>query len=109
MAILVDLKQVSARRSDRTVFEELALTVRDGDRIGVVGINGTGKSTLLRLVAGVEPPETGRVLRGRGVRVGYLEQEPELDTTKTVLENVKEGARETADLVEPNPFPKGYK
>ncbi|MHB1973768.1 MAG: ABC-F family ATP-binding cassette domain-containing protein [Acidimicrobiales bacterium] len=112
MAILVDLKQVSARRSDKIVFEELALTVSDGDRIGVVGINGTGKSTLLRLVAGVEPPETGRVLRGRGVRVGYLEQEPELARGRVrdavdagwegdaALERLGMGRRSEADAAE---------
>jgi ATP-binding cassette subfamily F protein uup len=78
VAILVDLQRVSASRSDRVLFAQLSLTVQDGDRVGVVGINGTGKSTLLRTVAGAEAPEAGRVLRGRGVRVGYLEQEPQL-------------------------------
>jgi ATP-binding cassette subfamily F protein uup len=78
VAILVDLQQVSARRSDRVLFEELSLTVSDGERVGVVGINGTGKSTLLRLVAGADAPEAGQVLRGRGVRVGYLDQDPVL-------------------------------
>jgi ATP-binding cassette subfamily F protein uup len=78
VAILVDLQHVSARRSDRVLFEDLSLTVSDGDRIGVVGINGTGKSTLLRLVAGVDSPEEGQVLRGRAARVGYLDQDPTL-------------------------------
>jgi len=78
VAILVDLQQVSASRSDKVLFSRLSLTVSDGERLGVVGINGTGKSTLLRVAAAVEAPETGRVLRGRGVRVGYLEQEPRL-------------------------------
>ncbi len=54
------------------------MTVSDGDRIGVVGINGTGKSTLLRIIAGAELPEDGQVLRGRGSRVGFLAQTPEL-------------------------------
>src|ERR1039458_2243843 len=52
MAVLVDLEQVASRRVGRVLFEGLSLTVSDGDRIGVVGINGTGKSTLLRIVAG---------------------------------------------------------
>jgi len=76
--VLVDLQQVSVRRSDRALFEDLSLAVTDGERVGLVGINGTGKSTLLRVIAGREEPDDGRVLRGRGVRVGYLEQEPEL-------------------------------
>jgi ATP-binding cassette subfamily F protein uup len=76
--ILVDLERVSARRPDRPLFESLSLTVSTGERVGVVGINGTGKSTLLRVLAGVAEPESGTVRRGRGVRVGFLDQEPRL-------------------------------
>jgi ATP-binding cassette subfamily F protein uup len=76
--VLVDLQQVSVRRVGRALFEGLSLTVSDGDRLGVVGINGTGKSTLLRIVAGIEAPDEGQVHRGRGSRVGFLEQVPEL-------------------------------
>ncbi len=78
MTLLVDLQQVAVRRVDRTLFEGLSMTVSDGDRIGVVGINGTGKSTLLRIIAGAELPEEGQVLRGRGSRVGFLAQTPAL-------------------------------
>ncbi len=76
--ILVDLERVSARRPDRPLFESLSLTVSAGDRLGVVGVNGTGKSTLLRVLAGAAEPGSGVVRRGRGVRVGFLEQQPEL-------------------------------
>ena len=76
--ILVDLERVAARRPDRPLFEDLSLTVRTGDRLGVVGRNGTGKSTLLRALAGVEGPEEGTVRRGRDVRVGFLGQRPHL-------------------------------
>ncbi|HEY7948268.1 MAG TPA: ABC-F family ATP-binding cassette domain-containing protein, partial [Acidimicrobiales bacterium] len=78
MAVLVDLQQVSVRRVDKVLFERLSLTISGGDRIGVVGINGTGKSTLLRILSGVDKPDEGEVRRGRGVRVGYLEQVPQL-------------------------------
>jgi ATP-binding cassette subfamily F protein uup len=60
------------------LFEDLSLTVATGDRLGIVGLNGTGKSTLLRLVAGRGEPESGAARRGRDVRVGFLEQRPEL-------------------------------
>jgi ATP-binding cassette subfamily F protein uup len=80
MAVLVDLEDVSVRHGDRTLFNDLSLTVTDGDRVGVVGINGTGKSTLLRVVAGLEQADAGQIRRGRGVRSGYLEQEPSLQS-----------------------------
>ncbi|HVW33266.1 MAG TPA: ATP-binding cassette domain-containing protein, partial [Acidimicrobiia bacterium] len=76
--ILVDLERVSVRRPDRPLFEELSLTVATGDRLGVVGVNGTGKSTLLRVLAGGGEPESGTVRRGRGVRIGFLDQQPQL-------------------------------
>ena len=78
MPILVDLERVSARRPDRALFEDLSLTIATGDRLGVVGVNGTGKSTLLRVLAGAAEPESGVVRRGRGVRVGFLDQQPTL-------------------------------
>src|SRR3954469_16126975 len=76
--ILVDLQRVAARRPDRPLFEELSLTVSSGDRLGVVGRNGSGKSTLLRVLSGESNPEEGAVRRGRGVRIGFLDQRPEL-------------------------------
>ncbi|HEV3363300.1 MAG TPA: ABC-F family ATP-binding cassette domain-containing protein, partial [Acidimicrobiia bacterium] len=65
-------------RPDRALFESLSLTVSAGDRLGVVGVNGTGKSTLLRVLAGAAEPESGVVRRGRGGRVGFLDQQPVL-------------------------------
>jgi ATP-binding cassette subfamily F protein uup len=76
--ILVDVAQAAVRRPDRPLFEDLSVTVATGDRLGVVGRNGSGKSTLLRILAGVAGPEEGAVRRGRGVRIGYLDQEPAL-------------------------------
>ena len=76
--MLVDVESISMRTPDRVLFDRLSLTVSSGQRIGVVGINGTGKSTLLRVLAGAVEPETGMVRRGRGIRVSYLDQEPEL-------------------------------
>jgi ATP-binding cassette subfamily F protein uup len=76
--ILVDIAKATVRRPDRPLFEDLSVTVRSGDRLGVVGRNGTGKSTLLRILAAVAEPEEGVVRRGKDVRVGYLDQEPVL-------------------------------
>ena len=78
MAVLVDAAGVSVSRSDRVLFSGLSVTVSDGDRLGVVGINGTGKSTLLRVLAGTSSAESGEVRRGRGIRTGFLDQEAPL-------------------------------
>src|SRR6201995_3692649 len=75
MAVLVDAAGVSVSRSDRVLFSGLSVTVSDGDRLGVVGINGTGKSTLLRVLAGTVNADSGEVRRGRGIRTGFLDQE----------------------------------
>jgi ABC transport system ATP-binding/permease protein len=97
VAVLVDLQQVAVRRVDRVLFEHLSLTVSDGDRIGVVGTNGSGKSTLLRIMAGVDDPEEGQVRRGRGTRVGFLDQVPHLPPG-TVQAAVGEGWEAEAAL-----------
>ena len=76
--ILVDLDRVSASRPGKPLFEELSLTVSSGDRIGIVGLNGTGKSTLLRVLTGAGEPESGTVRRGRGLRIAALDQTPTL-------------------------------
>ena len=76
--ILADLERVSAARPGRPLFDELSLTLQTGDRLGVVGLNGTGKSTLLRVLAGTLEPEGGSVRTGRDVRIGFLDQRPQL-------------------------------
>ncbi|QZH75648.1 MAG: energy-dependent translational throttle protein EttA [Erythrobacter sp.] len=84
----------------KPVLSNINLQFYRGAKIGIVGPNGVGKSTLIKIMAGIDTDYTGEAWPGENITVGYLEQEPELDPTKTVLENVKEGARETAQLVE---------
>ena len=74
----------------REVFKGITLSFLPGVKIGVLGVNGAGKSTLLKIMAGVETEYGGEAWAAEGVRVGYLEQEPKLDETKTVAENVME-------------------
>jgi ATPase subunit of ABC transporter with duplicated ATPase domains len=82
------------------VLSNINLQFYQGSKIGIVGPNGAGKSTLIKIMAGIDTDFTGEAWPGENITIGYLEQEPELDPSKTVLENVKDGARETADLVD---------
>ncbi|MEO6387498.1 MAG: energy-dependent translational throttle protein EttA [Croceibacterium sp.] len=86
--------------ANKPVLSNINLQFYQGAKIGIVGPNGAGKSTLIKIMAGIDKDFTGEAWPGENITVGYLEQEPELDPTKTVLENVKDGARETAQLVE---------
>ncbi|MGR3780725.1 MAG: energy-dependent translational throttle protein EttA [Albimonas sp.] len=80
-------------------FENIRLNFLPGVKIGVVGVNGAGKSTLMRIMAGVDKDFQGEAWAAKGAKVGYLPQEPKLDETKTVRENVMEGVAEKTALV----------
>ena len=86
--------------AQKPVLSNISLQFYQGAKIGIVGPNGAGKSTLIKIMAGIDKDFTGEAWPGENITVGYLEQEPQLDTSKTVLENVKDGARATADMVE---------
>jgi len=76
---------------NRKVLEDIHLSFYPDAKIGVLGVNGSGKSTLLRIMAGIDTEFTGEAWVAEGARVGYLEQEPQLDAAKSVRENVMEG------------------
>ena len=97
MSVLVDLQRVSVKEPDRYLFQDLSLTISNGDRLGVVGINGTGKSTLLRVIAGQVVPDQGVIHRSRRCRIEFLEQRPDLGDG-TVGSVVGEGWESAAAL-----------
>ena len=84
---------------DQVVFKDIWLSFLPGAKIGVIGSNGTGKSTLLKIMAGMDPHYLGEAFRAEGTTVGFLQQEPQLDETKTVLGNVEEGVASTRALL----------
>ncbi len=86
--------------AQKPVLSNINLQFYQGAKIGIVGPNGAGKSTLMKIMGGIDTDFTGEAWPGENITVGYLPQEPELDKSKTVLENVKDGARDTADLVD---------
>ncbi len=83
----------------KVVIKDMTLAFLPGAKIGILGHNGAGKSTLLKIMAGVDQEYTGEAKPGRGIRVGYLPQEPQLDANKTVRQNVEEAVSETRDLL----------
>ncbi|QJQ33120.1 energy-dependent translational throttle protein EttA [Sphingomonas lacunae] len=84
----------------KPVLSNINLQFYPDAKIGIVGPNGTGKSTLMKIMAGIDTEFTGEAWAGEGISVGYLAQEPELDPSKTVKENVMDGVRPVADLVD---------
>ena len=99
--IILTLRRLVKRYPpDRTVLDGITLAFLHGAKIGVLGANGSGKSSLLRIMAGIDTHVGGDVLLAPGATVGMLDQEPQLDETRTVYENVEDGMRGTRDLLD---------
>ncbi len=86
--------------SNKVILKDIYLSFFYGAKIGIIGLNGSGKSTLLKIIAGVEPSFRGEVVWAPGYSVGYLEQEPQMDPDKTVLEVVQEGVQDVMDALQ---------
>ena len=88
---LLTLENVSKSFTERMLFDHISLGINEGDKVGVIGINGTGKSTLLKIIAGLEDTDEGTRTCGNKLRIAYLPQTPVFDDTKSILANVTEG------------------
>ena len=97
--IIYSMYEVSKHYNRKVILADISLSYFYGAKIGVLGLNGSGKSTLLRIMAGIDREYEGTIRVQPGFTVGYLEQEPELETGKTVKEIVEEGVQETVDLL----------
>ena len=93
------MKKARKAHGDKVILDDVTLMFLPGAKIGVVGPNGSGKSTVLQIMAGLQQPSNGEAFLSPGYTVGILLQEPPLDETKTVLENVQEGVAETIGLL----------
>ena len=94
--MLLNMESVCKTYGDRALLDNVSFYMKSGDRVGIVGVNGCGKSTFLRLAAGVEAPDEGTVSYDPNVRLGYLPQNPAFDPENTVMEQVEAGLDPTA-------------
>ena len=94
--MLLNMESVCKTYGDRALLDDVSFYMKSGDRVGIVGVNGCGKSTFLRLAAGVESPDAGTVSYDPNVRLGYLPQNPAFDPENTVMEQVEAGLDPTA-------------
>ena len=85
---LLTVENMSKSYTERMLFNQITFGINENEKIGVIGINGTGKSTLLKIIAGIEEPDSGTVISGKKVRIGYLPQNPAFDENLTILQNV---------------------
>src|SRR5690554_6194706 len=98
--IIYSMDRVSRTYGTKTVLKDVSISYFYGAKIGVVGENGSGKSSLLKILAGVDTDFVGETHVSPGYTIGYLEQEPELEKGKTVKEIVSEGVKEITDLLQ---------
>jgi ATP-binding cassette subfamily F protein uup len=96
---LLTIENVSKSYSEKKLFNNISFGINEGDKIGIIGVNGTGKTTFLKVVSGVEVPDEGKIVKGNSVRVEYLSQSPDFDPESTVLEQVFRGETPLMKLI----------
>ena len=99
MAIDLQIENISKSFGDLVLFNDISFTIEERQRIGLIACNGKGKSTLLKVIAGEEPHEGGKITMRNDIRVGYLEQEPDFDGELTVIEACLQRNSEKADII----------
>ena len=85
---IINVENITKVYTERELFKKASFYVQEGEKIGIVGINGTGKSTLLKIVAGLEEPDEGTVIKGNHVVINFLPQNPEFEDESTVLDSI---------------------
>lgn len=91
---ILNIEHVSKVFGEKTIFDDVSFGIQEGDKIGIIGINGTGKTTLLRMIAGVEEPDSGQIIKQNGIRLAYLSQHPSFPEGVTVLSYAFDGIAE---------------
>ncbi len=99
MSTIISASEVTVRYNEHAILDATTLGIQEGERLGLVGRNGAGKTTFLRILAGLQSPDSGEVARQRDLVVSYLPQDFMLDATKSVEENIRDGAKPVLDLI----------
>lgn len=99
---IINIEHISKIYGDKTIFQDASFGVHQGDKIGIIGINGTGKSTLLKMVAQVEEPDEGQIIRQNSLKIAYLPQNPEFPEHATVHSYAMDGNSDTDWMVQSN-------
>ena len=97
--ILLNIEKVSKTYTEKTILKDVSFGIMDNDKIGLIGINGTGKTTLLKIIAGVEEPDSGRVIKTNDVNIEYLPQNPYFDGDAKVIEQVFKGTSDNMKVI----------
>ena len=88
---ILNIEHISKNFGEKLIFDDVSYGIHEGDKIGIVGINGTGKTTFLKMIAGLEEPDNGQIIRQNGLRITYLPQNPEFPEGANVLDYVADG------------------
>ena len=99
---IINIEHISKIFGEKVIFEDASFGIQQGDKIGIVGINGTGKSTVLRMIAGEEEPDQGQIIRQNGLKIAYLPQSPHFPKGATVASYVLSGNGDKDWLVQSN-------
>ena len=95
---VLNLEHISKVYGDKVIFDDISCGIHQGDKIGIIGINGTGKTTFLRILAGLEEADEGQVITQNGLRITYLPQHPQFPEGATILSYVTQGRRNRAGI-----------
>lgn len=97
--LIMQIESLKKSYGERQLFNEISFSIHDGDKMGLIGVNGTGKTSLLKALAGVEPADAGQVTVPKGVKVSYLSQNPEFKPGQTILEAIFDGSSPLLSLI----------